>query len=1030
MASSVQLFPQQAGSTSQASAELRISSPAPMSVHGDGYGPGSEVFGAVERGDEAATLAWLVVGGEINMKVQVGSVRGITLLMTAARHGHERLVGVLLGRNAGIQCQDSDGESALMIAIAGGHEVIAYKLLACGADLALRNNAGRTALMVAAGKGLGETVKRLLQRGADANQKNKDGGTAMMYAANAEVLGLLLKHGGEVNLQDLRGSTALMLAAGSGQEQIVELLLQSGADVDRQDNDGGTALIQAAIEGNERIIEMLCLADADLELQDAKGVSVLMYAVIHGHEGLVQMLLEMDQWEDLFGQQDVSGKTALIFAAFWNRPAIVRHLLESSYNIRAAKTQRPSFALQMAKEQGHVACVEILEKHLEGLMVMAAAERGDAEAVRAWLDGGGQASATFELGYENELSLLMIAADNGCEEVVDLLLQSGAEVDQEDSDGRTALQMAKRNGHAECVRVLEEHLAEAAVAEVAEPEAATAAGASGAAAGAAELVVAAEATKAAEVTEAAAATEAVAAGELTAAAEAVKAAATAAAADAAAAAAEVAVAVAEEAAVAPTAAAAAAAKEVVQLGATAQRQAEQEGGWVLTAEGVRTSAGDQGAPAATALPPAAALSMGAPKAEKPATAGPPSETTGVLLATAAKELESMRDRMRASRAAEVEAIKKVAAAEARAVAAEAATSTKLRELQEPLLEARAELARESQSHAALKREVDTREALCISYKSELEESRTELKELRTQLEHQRGRKDDAMRVEAKQSFEKRAQVAEARAAESQAEVAAARAYAQAQVRAANSRAATAEDRTKAVQDALRRAEDEHRDYCEAEEVAHRAEARAQASKAEEERRAARESAREAAKEAARRAAAEEARRVEAAERQRRAAEAERSKARREEEKRERERMRIESKAAEEVRAGAARLQEHNDSLAALVESQGRELDAAKVRLVALERSKQQAEALLAEALAQQEQGGADAVPARPLLESEECAVCMVQPRTHALLNCGHRCVCQGCAQDIVAGKATPRGVRMAQCPVCRSDVDRAIYIYD
>jgi len=78
--------------------------------------------------------------------------------------------------------------------------------------------------------------------------------------------------------------------------------------------------------------------------------------------------------------------------------------------------------------------------------VVAAAERGDEAAVLAWLDGGGRVDATYERGDVSGITLLMGAAYDGHERLVDLLLRHGAEVNQKDSDGRTALMDAATMG--------------------------------------------------------------------------------------------------------------------------------------------------------------------------------------------------------------------------------------------------------------------------------------------------------------------------------------------------------------------------------------------------------------------------------------------------------------------------------------------------------------------------------------------------------------------------------------------------------
>lgn len=60
---------------------------------------------------------------------------------------------------------------------------------------------------------------------------------------------------------------------------------------------------------------------------------------------------------------------------------------------------------------------------------------------------------------------------------------------------------------------------------------------------------------------------------------------------------------------------------------------------------------------------------------------------------------------------------------------------------------------------------------------------------------------------------------------------------------------------------------------------------------------------------------------------------------------------------------------------------------------------------------------------RVAVESEEevqqcCVVCMDSPRTHALLPCGHKCICASCAP------------RLAACPICRVPKRSIVRIFD
>ena len=53
--------------------------------------------------------------------------------------------------------------------------------------------------------------------------------------------------------------------------------------------------------------------------------------------------------------------------------------------------------------------------------------------------------------------------------------------------------------------------------------------------------------------------------------------------------------------------------------------------------------------------------------------------------------------------------------------------------------------------------------------------------------------------------------------------------------------------------------------------------------------------------------------------------------------------------------------------------------------------------------------------------AETCAVCLAATKTHVLIPCGHKCVCDQCARGYRAG---------SQCPICRSRVQSVVRVFD
>ena len=86
--------------------------------------------------------------------------------------------------------------------------------------------------------------------------------------------------------------------------------------------------------------------------------------------------------------------------------------------------------------------------------VRRAALEGGAQAVAAWLDEGGGVDARGRRGRRQDTTLLMAAAAGGQKAMMRMLLQRGASVNLQDSNGWTALMLAAANGHTTIVKAL------------------------------------------------------------------------------------------------------------------------------------------------------------------------------------------------------------------------------------------------------------------------------------------------------------------------------------------------------------------------------------------------------------------------------------------------------------------------------------------------------------------------------------------------------------------------------------------------
>eukprot|EP00312_Isochrysidales_sp_CCMP1244_P014706 CAMPEP_0202741946 /NCGR_PEP_ID=MMETSP1388-20130828/4654_1 /ASSEMBLY_ACC=CAM_ASM_000864 /TAXON_ID=37098 /ORGANISM="Isochrysis sp, Strain CCMP1244" /LENGTH=1959 /DNA_ID=CAMNT_0049408819 /DNA_START=358 /DNA_END=6236 /DNA_ORIENTATION=+ len=118
---------------------------------------------SAELGNAAAVLDWLERGrGQVDASFKMEGASGVTLLMRAAKHGHEGVVDLLLRHGAGTDQQDSEGNTALMCAAINNHPTVVLRLRLAGADV----NLGKEVFSYAEKKSVFKTAEELATESA------------------------------------------------------------------------------------------------------------------------------------------------------------------------------------------------------------------------------------------------------------------------------------------------------------------------------------------------------------------------------------------------------------------------------------------------------------------------------------------------------------------------------------------------------------------------------------------------------------------------------------------------------------------------------------------------------------------------------------------------------------------------------------------------------------------------------------------------------------------------------------------------
>ncbi|HEV8066271.1 MAG TPA: ankyrin repeat domain-containing protein [Planctomycetaceae bacterium] len=299
----------------------------------------------------------------------------------------------------------------------------------CPSDAGERAASTPPDLLNAVRTGDHERVERLLRLGADANARDDHGTTALMLAtvvADGRMVQTLLDHGADVNAKNRAGATALMWAVGDRDK--VRSLLRRGADVNARADSGRTPLVIAAGNpGGAEVVKLLCDAGADAR-DGYLGYTALMSAVEGRDREVIQLLLAKGADAK---SKNRAGWTALHAAAETGDWNTTKDLLAHGAEPNAADTIQGRTPLLWAAAGGH----------------------GD--VARLLLDHGARGNVSETLGGTTPL-ICAAGSERGDVGLVKVLLDRGARVDDEDVNGASALDWARRRGSLEILEVLKQ----------------------------------------------------------------------------------------------------------------------------------------------------------------------------------------------------------------------------------------------------------------------------------------------------------------------------------------------------------------------------------------------------------------------------------------------------------------------------------------------------------------------------------------------------------------------------------------------
>jgi ankyrin repeat protein len=338
---------------------------------------------AIKSGQRVAALDLIA---KKSVDVNAAEADGTTPLIWAANLNDADLAVRLLKAGANAKAHNQLGSTALSEAVLNSNTQLIKALLDAGADPNFAGPDGQTALMVIARTSNVAAAKLLLDKGANPNvRESQRDQTPLMWAAASSqgaIMRELLAHGAEV---DAKSATDLMTPLVSGEPR-----------AQPRPPGGETAMLFATREGCMDCVKALVEKGAKLDLADPEGVTPLITAVFNTRFDVAKYLIEkganIDKW-------DWWGRSPLYLAVDYNtlphggrpdQPALDETLPIDVIRLLLDKGANPNLQLKLFppyRSTGN-------DRGLDGMLtvgttpLLRAAKAQDAPAIKLLLEHG------------------------------------------------------------------------------------------------------------------------------------------------------------------------------------------------------------------------------------------------------------------------------------------------------------------------------------------------------------------------------------------------------------------------------------------------------------------------------------------------------------------------------------------------------------------------------------------------------------------------------------------------------------------
>ena len=419
---------------------------------------------------------------------------GYVLLRDALQNNHTKVAKLLLTNHSKVNSNSKHpSDTPLHFAIKNGDMEIIQMLLYRSANVNAFNKYGTRPLHAAVESKKMEIVKLLINEGADVNVSDRSDETPLHLAikhGSEEIAMWLLRERADVRTKDRYGETPLHTAIRAGYLEIVEQLLQRGTYGDSKYTNihqKDYTPLQLAIEhGHEKVVNLLLEYEANIDAQDKDTKTILYCAVEKGHPVIIKHILR--RRPDVNNKSNRSALNVAVQGCGERYSMIVQILLQYGFTVHP-EDANDSKLLHAAVQKGYLTIVEELFKYgadddnstsIKDLMLLHVATKSKREEVAKLLMSYGadvnalDATGNTPIFYATQNAdlkmielllagkadvkdnpeLLRTAVKQNCREIIEVLLEHGADVNARDATGNTPILYATQNADLKIIELL------------------------------------------------------------------------------------------------------------------------------------------------------------------------------------------------------------------------------------------------------------------------------------------------------------------------------------------------------------------------------------------------------------------------------------------------------------------------------------------------------------------------------------------------------------------------------------------------